>query len=128
MESRSNVPFKVVVANFCEKEVVLHKNQVIGKAIPKSPTGVYPIDGSANLNKEINKNPHGLVETDRDDAKKQLAEKSDEHATTAKIIEDLDLNHLSTELQSKFEQCYGNMKPCGMGNLEISRHHFIELS
>ena len=69
-----------MVANFREKEVLLHKNQIIGKGIPQPSTGVYPID--TTFNKEINNNPQGFMKADRDDARKQFAEKSGEHATT----------------------------------------------
>ena len=86
--SRSNVPFKVTVANFKNTAVTLHKNQIIGHAIPQPSTGVYPITEEQ-------------LDSFRDRSQQRKEENCQPSEMKTQSLDDLDFSHLSDDLITK---------------------------
>ena len=84
--SRSNVPFKVTVANFSNTAIALYKNQILGHAVPQPSAEVYSV-----TEEQINS-----IGEQSQSRKEYRTEPSDMNNQS---LEDLHLSHLSKELQ-----------------------------
>ena len=98
---QTNVSFKAVVANFSDKPVRLHKNQILGYAIPQHGSEVYTIEAN-KLITVADPKPIGTTEHTEDSQEGSM--KDDTSATAPQSIEDLDLSHLDEDVRDRIRE------------------------